>query len=132
GVRCWFAHDDLKIGDRLRRRFDESIRAYDKLLVVLSANSIRSEWVEKDVETALEKERKQNTTVLFPIRIDDEVMDTDQAWAADIRRTRYIGDFTRWKDHDSYQKAFDRLLRDLKAESAAATPGGRQECGSGP
>jgi hypothetical protein len=24
-----------------------------------------------------------------------------------------IGDFTRWKDHDAYQKAFDRLLRDL-------------------
>ena len=25
-------------------------------------------------------------------------------------------DFTRWKEHDSYRKAFDRLLRDLKAE----------------
>lgn len=26
-----------------------------------------------------------------------------------------IGDFSRWKDRDSYQGAFDRLLRDLKA-----------------
>jgi hypothetical protein len=32
------------------------------------------------------------------------------------KRTRHVGDFTRWKDHDSYRKAFDRLLRDLKAE----------------
>lgn len=46
-------------------------------------------------------------------------MDTDAAWAASIRRTRHIGDFTRWKDHDAYQKAFERLLRDLKAESKA-------------
>lgn len=23
---------------------------------------------------------------------------------------------TNWKEHDSYRKAFDRLLRDLKAE----------------
>jgi len=121
GVRCWFAHDDLKIGDRLRRRLDESIRAYDKLLVVLSANSIGSEWVEKEVETAFEKERKQKTTVLFPIRLDDEVMNTTQAWAVDIR-TRHIGDFTKWKDHGSYKEAFDRLLRDLKAEGAAAAP----------
>jgi hypothetical protein len=30
---------------------------------------------------------------------------------------RHIGDFTRWKEHDAYQKAFNRLLRDLKAEA---------------
>jgi hypothetical protein len=121
-VRCWFAPDDLKIGDRFRLRADESVRIDDKLVVVLSANSIHSQWVGKEVETAFEKERKRKTTVLFPIRLDDEVMKTDQAWAADIRRTRHIGDFTRWKDHASYQKAFDRLLRDLKAEDAAAAP----------
>jgi len=43
-------------------------------------------------------------------------METDQAWAADIRRIRHIGDFSRWKDHDAYQQSFERLLRDLKAE----------------
>jgi len=29
----------------------------------------------------------------------------------------HIGDFTRWKHHDDYQQAFERLLRDLKAET---------------
>ena len=32
------------------------------------------------------------------------------------KRTRHIGDFTRWKEHDAYQKALDRLLRDLQVE----------------
>jgi len=50
GVRCWFAPEDLQIGDKFRIRIDESIRVYDKL-----------------------------------------------------------------KDHDPYQKSFERLLRDLKA-----------------
>jgi hypothetical protein len=45
-------------------------------------------------------------------------MQTKKAWAADIRRMRHIGDFRRWKEHDSYQKAFARLLRDLKAETS--------------
>jgi len=36
-------------------------------------------------------------------------------WAADIHRMRHIGDFRQWKDHDEYQKAFERLLRDLQA-----------------
>lgn len=116
-VRCWFAPEDLKIGDKFRPRIDEAIRLYDKLLLVLSENSIHSSWVEKEVETAFEKERKQDgKTVLFPIRLDNVVMETDQAWAADIRRTRHIGDFRNWKNHDEYKKAFDRLLRDLKAE----------------
>jgi hypothetical protein len=35
--------------------------------------------------------------------------------AASLRRTRHIGDFRAWKDHDPYQNAFERLLRDLKA-----------------
>jgi len=29
--------------------------------------------------------------------------------------SKVIGDFRAWKDHDPYQKSFDRLLRDLKA-----------------
>jgi TIR domain len=107
----------MKIGDKIRVRIDESIHKYDKLLLVLSENSVASDWVEKEVETAFEKERQQHKTVLFPIRLDDTVMHTTQAWAADIRRTRHIGDFRSWKNHDDYKKAFDRLLRDLKAES---------------
>src|ERR1017187_177151 len=115
GVRCWFAPEDLKIGDRFRSRIDESIRIHDKLLLVLSRNSIGSAWVEKEVEAAFEREQREKRTVLFPIRLDDEVMETSESWAADIRRTRHIGDMTGWKDHDSYAKAFERLLRDLKA-----------------
>jgi len=113
-VRCWFATEDLKIGDPFRQRIDEAIRRYDKLLVVLSKTSVASTWVESEVEAALERERVAGKTVLFPIRLDEAVMKTGQAWAADIRRKRHMGDFSRWQDHSSYQKAFQRLLRDLR------------------
>ncbi len=120
GVRCWFAPEDLRIGDKFRSRIDEAIRLHDKLLLILSEDSVNSTWVEDEVESALEKERKakergEERTVLFPIRLDSAVMETDAAWAASIRRTRHIGDFCSWKDHDAYQNAFERLLRDLKA-----------------
>jgi hypothetical protein len=116
GVRCWFAPEDMKIGDKIRPAIDQSIRIHDKLLIILSEHSINSAWVEKEVETAFEEENERKQTVLFPVRLDEAVMETDQAWAADIRRTRHIGDFCRWKEHDAYQQAFERLLRDLKAE----------------
>jgi uncharacterized protein YjbI with pentapeptide repeats len=116
GVRCWFAPEDLKIGEKIRIRIDESIRFHDKLLLVLSKQSIASDWVEQEVETALDRERKEKRTVLFPIRLDDTVMKIDTGWPALIKNTRNIGDFRKWKNQDSYQKAFNRLLRDLKAE----------------
>ena len=116
GVRCWFAPEDMKIGARLRAGIDEAIRLHDKLLLILSEHSVGSQWVEQEVETALERERKQERTVLFPIRLDDAVMESKGGWAALIRNTRNIGDFRRWKEPDAYQKAFERLLRDLKSE----------------
>jgi len=115
GVRCWFAPEDMKIGDRLRPRIDETIRLYDKLLLILSKTSVESHWVEQEVETALARERLQGTTVLFPVRIDDTVMAQQTGWPALIHRTRHVGDFRDWESYGAYQKAFDRLLRDLKA-----------------
>jgi uncharacterized protein YjbI with pentapeptide repeats len=114
GVRCWFAQEDMKIGDRIRPRIDETIRLYDKLLLVLSKTSVASQWVEQEVETALARERQQKTTILFPVRIDNTVITLETGWPALIRNTRNIGDFRRWKTHDAYQKAFNQLLRDLK------------------
>ncbi len=114
GIRCWFAPEHLKIGEKIRIGIDESIRHYDKLLLILSKESVRSDWVEQEVETALAKERQGKKAVLFPIRIDDTVTQIDSGWPALIKNTRNIGNFTAWKDHDSYMKAFDRLLRDLK------------------
>ena len=82
GVRCWFASEDMKIGDRLRPRIDETIRLYDKLLLVLSKTTVASQWVEPEIETALARERQQGTTVLFPVRIDDTVMTLETGWPA--------------------------------------------------
>ncbi|MBV9689669.1 MAG: toll/interleukin-1 receptor domain-containing protein [Ktedonobacteraceae bacterium] len=114
GVRCWFAPHDMKTGDKLRDRIDQAIHLHEKLLLILSKHALASDWVEAEVETALEKEQRQHRLVLFPVRIDDEVMHTTRAWAALLRRTRHICDLTHWSDPHTYQYAFERLLRDLR------------------
>jgi hypothetical protein len=116
GVRCWFAPEDMKIGDKIRSRIDQAIRVHDKLLLILSRHSVASDWVETEVERAFAEERKRKTAVLFPVRLDDSVMQTTEAWASQIYNTRHIGNFSQWKMHDAYQQTFDRLLRDLKPE----------------
>jgi uncharacterized protein YjbI with pentapeptide repeats len=113
GVRCWYAPKDLKIGDRFQQVIETSIRVHDKLLIVLSENALESPWVGREVQAAREREDRDKKLVLFPVRLDDAIMDASESWAADLRRTRHIGDFSRWKDHDFYRASFEQLLHDL-------------------
>src|SRR5205085_2692516 len=108
GVRCWFAPEDMKIGDKIRSRIDEAIHLHEKLLLLLSGHALASAWVEDEVEAALEKEQRQQREVLIPVRLDESVMNTTQPWAAKLRRSRHIGDFSNWADPQAYQQALER------------------------
>jgi TIR domain-containing protein/pentapeptide repeat protein len=119
GVRCWFAPHDMPIGGKILDEIDKAIRLRDKVLLILSEHSINSDWVEDEVNTALEEERRRDQTVLFPVRLDEAVMETDEAWAAKLRASRNIGDFRHWKNHDRYVKSLKRVLRDLQAQPKA-------------
>jgi hypothetical protein len=133
GVRCWFAPHDIQGGRKLHEQIDAAIHVYDKLLLVLSEASMSSEWVATEISKARKRERKENRRMLFPISLapfeevrDWECFDADAGKdsAREIREY-FLPDFSNWKDHDSYQQAFERLLRDLKAgpgEEADAQP----------
>jgi hypothetical protein len=112
GVRRWFAPHGMPIGSEILDEIDAAVRLRDKLLLILSEQSIRSRWVKDEVNMAFEEEHKRGQIVLFPIRLDEAVKDTKEAWAAKLRK-RHIGDFTHWKDHSAYQRSFERVLRDL-------------------
>jgi hypothetical protein len=127
GVRCWFAPHDIKGGRKLHEQIDEAIHIYDKLLLILSEDSMNSEWVKTEIAHARQKELNQKRQVLFPISLvpfakiqEWECFDADTGKdsAREIREY-FIPDFSNWKDHDSYTKAFDRLLRDLNAKQPA-------------
>jgi uncharacterized protein YjbI with pentapeptide repeats len=116
GVRCWFAPHDMPIGGKILDEVSEAIRLRDKVVLILSEHSIKSDWVEDEVTKAFEEERKRGQTVLFPIRLDDKVMATNEAWAEKLR-ARNIGDFRRWKEHDAYKVSFERVMRDLRPKN---------------
>lgn len=113
GVRCWFAPHSVRIGDKFSDAIEDGIQESERVLLVLSEHSLSSRWVETEVATTLEEETRRGTLLLFPIRIDDSVMTTTASWARNVRRLRYIGDFTRWRELREYAAALERLLDDL-------------------
>jgi hypothetical protein len=71
-LHCWFAPEVVKIGDRFQEyRIEELIRLFDKVVIVLSAASVQSRWVEREVNVAPEREDRENRTLLFRARIAD-------------------------------------------------------------
>jgi hypothetical protein len=125
GVRCWYAPQDLRGGEKTHRQIEEAIRHHDKLVLILSEASMESNWVEHEIREARERERKEDRQVLFPVSLvpyselgDWELFDADEGGdlAREIREY-YIPDFSDWKDHDKYSEAFGKLFRGLKGKS---------------
>jgi hypothetical protein len=77
-------------------------------------DSIQSAWVQEEIEAASKIASQRKRLVLFPVYVDDSLLETQVAWAASTRRTHHIGDFRDWKDPGHYESAFEKLLHDLK------------------
>jgi hypothetical protein len=128
GVRCWFAPHDIQGGRKLHEQIDEAILVYDKLLLILSEASLNSNWVKTEIANARVREEQQKREMLFPLTLAPfEAIKQWKCFDADTGidsareiRAYFIPDFSNWKDHDSYRKAFERLAKDLQAPAQAA------------
>jgi TIR domain/Pentapeptide repeats (8 copies) len=123
GVRCWFAPHHVQAGKKLHEQIDVAIRMHEKLLLILSPDSINSEWVKTEIAKARKREIQDGKRVLFPIRLNISFTELQEWGCFDADRGKdsareireyYIPDFTKWKNHDQYQKEFKKLIRDLK------------------
>lgn len=103
----------MRGGISLAEQIDKAIQAHDKVLLVLSEASVRSPWVRAEVRNASALERARQSPVLFPVRLDDAVLEERETAEIDDLRSRYIIDFHGWEDKKRYRSAFAKLVRDL-------------------
>ena len=130
GVRCWFAPHDIAGGKKIHEQIDEAIRLHEKVLLILSANSMSSEWVKTEIAKARRREVREKKQVLFPVAlVDFQIIrdwecfdaDTGKDSAREIREY-FIPDFSTWTtDNEAYLTAFTQLLKGLQVGSYRAT-----------
>ncbi|MFC1837256.1 TIR domain-containing protein, partial [Thermodesulfobacteriota bacterium] len=105
--------------DRKNSVIGSAVNLHDKLIMILSEESIHKVWTESDYDHAIEKELKGRETVFLPISLDDAVKYSELPWVVKMRRTRHAADFSMWEDSDFYQEIFSRLLEDLTSDQDA-------------
>jgi serine/threonine protein kinase len=130
GVSCWYAPHSARGGRKLYEQIDAAIREHNRLLLILSNDSMSSQWVQTEIISTRLREVREQRQILFPIRIVS--FDTLRRWqcfdadsgrdAAREIREYYIPDFMRWTDKTSYQHAFENLLADLRTEQSQPSP----------
>lgn len=120
GVRCWLDRYELAAGDKIDKHIDEAIRAHDKILLCASENSLRSWWIEREIEKALDLERRRaDVESEFEPRVI--VLDLDgyivKGWEGIYKQellSRRLADFRDWmQDASQFESSVEELYSAL-------------------
>lgn len=114
GIRFWRDIHDMKAG-RVEKQIDRAIRQNPTVLLVLSKNSLESDWVEDEVHLARDLEKELRKDVLCPIALDDSWQSSRWPRRFMNRIKEYmILDFSAWEEPTAMRMMFSKLVDGLQ------------------
>lgn len=104
-VGVWFDKWEIRVGDSLIEKISKGIELNDYLAIIISTNSIESEWVKREVNAALMRELEEKKVVVLPILIEDCKIPV-------LLKEKKYADFRK-----SYDEGFEEFLFSVSPES---------------
>ena len=130
GIRCWLDEHSVEPGEDIHEAIDQGIRIWDKVLLCASESSLRSWWVDAEINKAFTKEQQlmkqhgKKLLSLIPLDLDGYLFSDDwqRGWRDQVR-SRKAADFTDWKsDHDKFEQQLEKLVKALRADDGGKEP----------
>ncbi|MEZ6031992.1 MAG: toll/interleukin-1 receptor domain-containing protein [Planctomycetaceae bacterium] len=107
-LQVWFDKYEMGVGDSIVQGIDQGLSDADYFLLILSPNSVKSNWVQRELNAALMEETSKRGIVVLPAIIKDCEIPT-------LLKDRIYADF-----RSDFDIGLNGLLRVLKQESATA------------
>ncbi|MEO1434933.1 MAG: TIR domain-containing protein [Bacteroidota bacterium] len=107
GIRTWYDSENMHVGNSLTQKVIDGIQQSKFFLIVLSENSILSEWVMKELKVRLETNHSPNS--ILPTLFGD-IME-EQA-PESIRKLDLL--YADFRDPNAYQAQFKRIKETIK------------------
>jgi hypothetical protein len=97
GYTCWVDEVEIKVGYSIRRAIEDGIIDSGYFGIVLSPDSVGSEWVQRELDMAILREIRQKNVFVLPI----------------LYRDCDIPPFLEVKKYADFRKSFDQGYADL-------------------
>jgi hypothetical protein len=107
GVRVWIDESEIQLGDSLIEKIREGIDRTEFFGAIISHNSVKSEWVKKELDVAMNKEIEGRRVKVLPLLID-------KCEIPGFLKGKLYADFT---DIKGYDAALEMVLRKLGVNS---------------
>lgn len=70
-IDIFFAKLAIKVGDSIVEKINKALEAYDNLVVILSRNSVNSDWVKREINSTLMRQLANRKIKIKPILLED-------------------------------------------------------------
>ncbi len=70
GIEVWIDEAEIKIGGSLIQKIGDALENVDLLVALISRHSVKSAWVQKELNLAMTKETKGRKVIVLPVVID--------------------------------------------------------------
>jgi hypothetical protein len=105
----WIDEAEINIGDSLIEKIREGLDQVDFVAAVITAASVTSKWVTRELDIASNREIEENRVVVLPLLLEAVEL-------PGFLKGKLYGDFT---DISRYEEIFELLLRTLGGRMSA-------------
>lgn len=99
----WVDEAEIMVGDSLQKKIEDAITKARFFGVVLSPRSVKSRWVQKELELAMQMELETDSVVVLPLLFE-------KCEIPPFLRTKVYADFT---SPDRFEESLEKLVRRL-------------------
>jgi hypothetical protein len=103
GIRCWLDEAEIRVGESLIEKIRSGIDEVDYVVVILSPDSVNSEWVKREVDVAMNQEILGRRLKVLPLMYR-------HCDPPGFLLGKFYADFT---DSSNYPASLERLVRSL-------------------
>ncbi len=108
-VKVWLTDEQIKVGDRIKDTIRNGISSSQWVIIILSKNSSRSDFISIELSFALDEEQKRDRPFILPILIDDTKLPIQL-------QDKQYADFRK-----NYELGLERILARIKPSTSVST-----------